>query len=98
LPRFINRLPKCGRTSADIARDIWTMLIRHQIKPQVIPMTRTLVDRVGFSHPIQRKRAFAELITTAALLVSLAIAVTAVSIGIARADTLGGETGISCVR
>ena len=77
------------------------MLIRHHIKP----MTRTLIDRVGFSHPIQRERvrkrrsrAFAELITTAALLVSLAIAVTAVSIGIARAHTLGGETGISCVR
>jgi len=81
------------------------MLIRHQIEPQVKSMTGTLTDRVGFSHPIQRERArkrrnraFAELITTAALVVSLAVAVTAVSIGIARAGTLGGETGISRVR
>ena len=78
-------------------------------------MTTTLIDRVGFSHPIQREwarerrsRAFAELITTAALVVSLAIAVIAVSIGIARADTfnagtlstgtLGAPTELSCVK
>ena len=52
----------------------------------------TLVDGVGFSHPIlrdggrqRRDLAFAGLITTAALVVSLAIAMIAVSIGIARA-------------
>jgi hypothetical protein len=74
------------------------MLIRHQVRP----MTSTLFDRIGFSHPIQRdraltrrNRAFAELITTAALLVSLAIAVTAVSIGIARADTSGARIELS---
>jgi len=68
-------------------------------------MAGTYIDRIGFFHPIQRERArkrrnraFAELITTAALLVSLAIAVTAVSVGIARADTLGGEPNVSCVR
>ena len=68
-------------------------------------MTRNLIDRVGFSHPIQREwarkrrhRAFAELIMTAALAVSLAIAVTAVAIGIARADTLGATSQVSSVR
>jgi hypothetical protein len=71
------------------------MLIRHHMKS----MTTTLIDGVGFSHPIQpewarerRSRALAELITTAALVVSLAIAVTAVSIGISRADTHGART------
>ena len=62
------------------------------------PMSRAkaiaLVDGVGFSHPIlregareRRQRAFAGLITTAALTVSLAVAVVAVSFGIARADS-----------
>ena len=57
-------------------------------------MTPRLVNSVGFSHPIQherarkhRERAFAELITVAALSLSLVIAVTAVSINITRADT-----------
>ena len=65
------------------------MLIRHHVKS----MTTALDHHIGFSHPIlheqaqkRRDRAFAELITVAALFVSLAIAVTAVSIGIARAD------------
>jgi hypothetical protein len=77
------------------------MLIRHQAKR----MTKNLMDRVGFSNPIdrtrahaRRKRAFAELITTAALAVSLAVAVTAVSLGIARADTLGVTIEHSSVR
>ena len=76
------------------------------------PMARTvtLADRVGFSHPIlrdglhlRRDRAFAGLITTAALVVSLAIAMIAVSIGIARADARtnaigGARTEVSCVQ
>jgi hypothetical protein len=50
--------------------------------------------RVGFDPPIagqtflNRRVVAVELMTTAALAVSLVVAVTAVSIGIARADTL----------
>ena len=64
------------------------MLIRHHLNP----MTTAIIETVGFSHPSEHKlerkrdeRAFAELITVAALSVSLAVAVTAVSFGIARA-------------
>ena len=86
------------------------MLIRHHISSMIGLKTRakpkTLVDGVGFSHPIlrdgahmRRHRAFAGLITTAALVVSLAIAVIAVSIGIARAEeSAGARTGVSCVQ
>ena len=54
----------------------------------------TSIDRVGFQTPgsrAQKKRrlAFAELIMSAALVLCIAVAATAVSIGIARADTLG---------
>ena len=57
-------------------------------------MSRTLAGRVGTEQghaaaPRHRSIAFVELITTAALLLSTAVAVTAVSIGIARADTIG---------
>ena len=65
----------------------------------------TLVDGVGFSHPIlrdgshqRRDRAFAGLITTAALVVSLAVAMIAVSLGIARAHTGSAPTEVSCVQ
>jgi hypothetical protein len=51
-------------------------------------------DRVGFEHPILAKRALrhrrialAELVATVALVISILVAVTVVSIGIARADT-----------
>ena len=92
------------------------MLIRHHINRMIRPTARamSLVDGVGFSHPIlrdgahqRRDLAFAGLFTTAALVVSLAIAMIAVSIGIARAhaatntlDTyLGGDrTEVSCVQ
>ena len=53
-----------------------------------------LTGRVGFDHPIAEKRPLKqrvvalELAATVALAVSLAIAATAVSIGMARADTL----------
>ena len=57
-------------------------------------MTKDLIERTG------RRRAFADiplLVLTAALVCSLAVAFTAVSIGIARADTLvpfgGGGSG-----
>jgi hypothetical protein len=57
-----------------------------------------LNGRVGFTHPTARKavkqRVVAiELMAMVGLAVSLVIAVTAVSIGIARADTLGTMTG-----
>ena len=68
-------------------------------------MARPLTDTIGFFHPIlgertrkSRERAFAELITTAALVVCLAVAVTAVSIGISRAQTYGVKTETCCVR
>jgi len=64
-----------------------------------------MLDTIGFSHPIlrerarkRRSRALAELITAAALVVSLAIAVTAVSIGISRAGTLAAITKVCCVQ
>ena len=44
------------------------------------------------SAPKHRSIAFVELILTAALALSTAVAVTAVSIGIARADVLGAVT------
>lgn len=77
------------------------MLIRHHVNS----MTTSLNGHIGFSHPIlhersrkHRDRAFAELITVAALFVSLAIAVTAVSIGIARANTPSANIHISSVQ
>lgn len=52
-------------------------------------------ENVGFRRPMgharpltPRKVMFAELITTIALVMSIAVAVTAVSIGVARADTI----------
>ena len=59
-------------------------------------MTNDCFDQVGFQHPaIRRQRArkrpstaYPGLITTAALVFSIAVAATAVSIGMARADTL----------
>ena len=83
------------------------MLIRHHINFMIGPAARTmtLVDGVGFSHPVLRDsphnrghQAFAGLITTAALVVSLAIALIAVSIGIARADSGSARTEVSCVQ
>ena len=59
-------------------------------------MSRNLSGRAGFeqaapqsSAPKHRSIAFVELVTTAALALSTAVAVTAVSIGIARADVAG---------
>src|SRR5438093_11633382 len=59
-------------------------------------MTRDLSRRGAFEHASthtsaikHRSIVFVELITTAALALSTAIAVTAVSIGIARADVVG---------
>jgi hypothetical protein len=57
-------------------------------------MSRELPGRADTEQahpPAQRQRpiAFVELITTAALALSTAVAVTAVSIGIARADVIG---------
>jgi hypothetical protein len=57
-------------------------------------MSANPIDKVGFhqarrARPLTpRKLAFAELITTAALVLSIAIAAIAVSIEIARADSL----------
>ena len=59
-------------------------------------MSKSLIVRTGIRRaprqvcaPKHRSIAFVELITTAALALSTAIAVTAVSIGMARADVLG---------
>lgn len=67
-------------------------------------MATALRNTVGFSHPIpgerarkRRTRALGEFITTAALFVCLAIAVTAVSIGISRASTSCPIFEVSCV-
>ena len=67
------------------------MLIRHHLNSMTVATDET----VGFSHPSEqrlerkrRERAFAELLTVAALSLSLAVAVTAVSIGIARAQAV----------
>lgn len=56
-------------------------------------------ENVGFRRPVRhdrpltpRKVAFAHLIMTLGLVMSIAVAATAVSIGIARADTLTGVT------
>jgi hypothetical protein len=56
---------------------------------------RRLITRVEVRQPSAPKRrsiAAVELLTTAALALSTAVAVTAVSIGIARADMLGVVT------
>jgi hypothetical protein len=62
-------------------------------------MSKRLITRAGVeqearqaSAPKHRSIALVELITTAALALSTAIAVTAVSIGIARADVVGAVT------
>src|ERR1700730_1802778 len=59
-------------------------------------MSRNLTRYTGIEHehrqacsPRHRSIAFVELITTAALALSTAVAVTVVSIGIARADVVG---------
>jgi hypothetical protein len=58
-------------------------------------MTRDRIAELGFQHPVRnarpltkRKIAFAQLIMIAALVVCIVIAVTAVTFGMARADTL----------
>ncbi len=63
-------------------------------------MPKTLVRRSAFERdtrqgcaPRQRPIALVELIITAALALSTAVAVTAVSIGFARADVLGAVDG-----
>jgi hypothetical protein len=66
-------------------------------------MTRDRIIEIGFQHPVRSRRpltlrsvAFAELIMTSALVISIVVAATAVSIGIARADAgtaIGGDDG-----
>jgi hypothetical protein len=77
------------------------MLIRNHLKTQA----GALPQPIGFSHPVlheqargRDQRAFAEFLTVTALFVSLAVAVTAVSIGIARADARPTSTTISFVQ
>jgi hypothetical protein len=62
-------------------------------------LSRKLHSRVRIQHAAQRADApkhrpiaFVELVTTAGLALSTAIAATAVSIGIARADVIGAAT------
>ena len=63
-------------------------------------MTRDRIAAIGFQHPVRSRRpltprnvAFAELIMTSALVISIAVAATAVGIGIARADVAGSFGG-----
>lgn len=58
-------------------------------------MTRNRVAGIGFRHPdrnarplTKRKLAFAHLLMTAVLVIGIVVALTAVAIGTARADTL----------
>jgi len=60
-------------------------------------MTGTLTERVGFERPnrgspSRRYAASLEVVAGMALVVSTVVAATVVSIGIARADTLGAAT------
>ncbi|MDT3685906.1 MAG: hypothetical protein RO009_12800 [Pseudorhodoplanes sp.] len=57
---------------------------------------RNRIAGIGFQHPVRnirrlmaRRVAFTELLMTVVLVVCLAVALTAVSFGMARADTLG---------
>jgi hypothetical protein len=57
---------------------------------------RDRITEIGFQHPVRnirrlmaRRIAFTELLMTIALVVCLAVALTAVSFGMARADTIG---------
>jgi hypothetical protein len=57
---------------------------------------RDRITVIGFQHPVRnirrlmaRRIAFTELLMTIALVVCLAVALTVVSFGMARADTLG---------
>jgi hypothetical protein len=55
-------------------------------------MRKSLADRVGFGHPRKaegRRFTVPELVAAVGLVISLIIAATAVSIGMARADSLG---------
>ena len=58
-------------------------------------MTRDRIAGIGFQHPVRnarpltkRKIAIAQLVMTAALVIGIVIAATAVTFGMARADTL----------
>ena len=58
------------------------------------------MDPVGFGHPIlgkrglrRRRTALAGLVATVALLISILVAIVAVSIGIARADIVLSDSG-----
>jgi hypothetical protein len=60
-----------------------------------IAMTRDRIAGIGFHHPdrnarplTKRSLAFAHLLMTAVLVISIVVALTAVAIGTARADTL----------
>ena len=59
-------------------------------------MTRDQITPIGFQHPVRnirrlmaRRVAFTHLLMTIALAVCIAVALTAVSFGMARADTFG---------
>jgi hypothetical protein len=74
-------------------------LIRERLRPRMTTMSE-LIGRAGFTSPIaektlsRRRNLGVELIATTALAVCLIIAVTAVSIGMARAQalaTVGGD-------
>ncbi|MFN3350296.1 hypothetical protein [Pseudorhodoplanes sp.] len=71
-------------------------------------MSRERVAGIGFKHPdrndrplTKRKLAVAHLLMAAALVICILVALTAVAIGTARADTLGalasGDEGVAAI-
>ena len=65
-------------------------------------MTRDRIAGIGFHHPdrnaralTKRKLALAHLLMTAVLVICIVVAVTAVALGTARADSLAGMSGIT---
>jgi hypothetical protein len=66
------------------------MFMSNVIRTQGTAMTNELIERSRQRHEFADG---ALIVTTATLVVSLVIAITAVSIGIARADTLGSMSG-----
>jgi len=85
--------PNFGRTAAGLSGDSCECNL---IRKGFAEMTG-LTGHVGFASPVtdkkfSKRRAGIELLATIALAVSLAVAATAVSIGVARAQALGAVT------
>ncbi|HEY4919459.1 MAG TPA: hypothetical protein VII40_05085 [Xanthobacteraceae bacterium] len=83
--------PDSGRNAAGIRPEFPR---QGEVIRKADAMTLDRIDRTGFTPPAcarahdHRSTAVAQLITSAALVLSIAVAVTAMSVGIARADGL----------